>query len=271
MNKKKLIHILILLSVAFMAFTSFEKPKPTLYLIGDSTVDDGSGNKGLWGWGKFFPQLFDTSKIDIRNYAQGGTSARTFQTNGIWDKNINKRGMWDTVYSKLRNGDFLIIQFGLNDQGPVADSARARGTIKGVGNDSLAIFNMVTKKNEIVHSFGWYMRQFIRQAKTKGVTVIVCSSVPRSVWKESKLTRNENGFGDWALESAMQEKVFAIDLNNLIADVYDQEGEQVVNEKYHVLPDNTHTTEAGSRLNASLVAKGINELKNCKLKEYLKK
>ena len=77
--------------------------KPTLYLIGDSTVDDGSGNNGLWGWGKFLPQFFDTSKIAIRNYAQGGTSARTFQTNGIWDKRINKRGMWDTVYSKIKN------------------------------------------------------------------------------------------------------------------------------------------------------------------------
>jgi lysophospholipase L1-like esterase len=75
-----------LLCFSFLAFVKKDKKKPVIYLIGDSTVDDGSGNNGLWGWGKFLPTFFDTSKITIRNYAQGGTSARTFQTGGIWDK-----------------------------------------------------------------------------------------------------------------------------------------------------------------------------------------
>jgi rhamnogalacturonan acetylesterase len=271
MNKNNLFLVSLLLLVLFAVLTSFEKTKPTVYLIGDSTVDDGSGNKGLWGWGKFLPRFFDLSKIDIKNYAQGGTSARTFQTNGVWDKKINKRGMWDTVYSKLRKGDYLIIQFGLNDQGKIDDTLRARGTIYGIGKDSVAIYNAVTKRNEVVHSFGWYMSQFIRQAKSKGVSVIVCSSVPKSVWKEGKLIRNEMGFGEWALQTAKLEKALSIDLNKLIADVYDKEGEKAVNEKYHVLPDNTHTTEAGAILSVSLVVKGISDLKNCRLKDHLKK
>jgi lysophospholipase L1-like esterase len=245
--------------------------KPTIYLIGDSTVDNGSGNNGLWGWGKFFDRFFDTTRIDIKNYAQGGTSARTFQTNGIWDKKINKRGMWDTVYAKLKKGDYLIIQFGLNDAGKIDDSARARGTLHGIGEDSTIIYNAVTKQQETVYSFGWYLRNFIRQAKSKGVSVIVCSSIPRNIWKEGKIVQGENGFASWALEVATKEKVYSIDLNKKIAEKYDSLGEELVTKQFHFGADNTHTTEPAAILNASLVVKGILGLQKCGLKKYANK
>jgi len=265
---KKIFYLLLLLSIS-LSFTFIKKEKPILYLIGDSTVDDGSGNNGLWGWGKFLPQFFDTTKISIRNYAQGGTSARTFQTNGIWDKKINKRGMWDTVYAKIKKGDYLIIQFGLNDQGKIDDTARARGTLRGIEKDSVQIYNAVTKQNETVHSFGWYMQKFIQQAKAKGATVIVCSTIPKNEWKNGKLIRGELGFAEWALEIAKKENVFSIDLNTLIANLYDSEGEVAVTQKYHIEKDHVHTVMQGAILNASIVAKGVGELINCKLKEYL--
>lgn len=265
----KKLHFLLLLFSICTSFTFIPKEKPTLYLIGDSTVDDGSGNNGLWGWGKFLHQFVDTSKISIRNYAQGGTSARTFQTNGIWDKKINKRGMWDTVYAKIKKGDYLIIQFGLNDQGAIDDTSRARGTLKGIGNDSVNIYNAVTKQNETVHSFGWYMRRFIQQARAKGAIVIVCSSVPKNDWKDGKLLRGELGFAEWALQVAKEEKAFSIDLNFMVADMYDAEGEAAVTEKYHIAKDHVHTVKEGAILNASLIAKGIGELNKCRLKEYL--
>jgi lysophospholipase L1-like esterase len=261
--------LLSTLLIAIVSLAFLKKEKPTLYLIGDSTVENGAGNNDLWGWGKFLPQFFDTTKISIRNYAQGGTSARTFQTNGVWDKNIGKKGMWDTVFAKLKKDDYLLIQFGLNDQGKIDDTSRARGTLLGIGNDSVAIYNQVTKKNETVYSFGWYMRKFIQQAKSKGVTVIICSSIPKNSWKDGKLLRGENGFADWALQVAAEEKVPTIDLNNLIADVYDAEGEKAVTEKYHIAKDNTHTTTAGAILNASLVARGISQIKQSNLKNFL--
>jgi lysophospholipase L1-like esterase len=261
---------LIVFSIFLFSIIAWRvEQKPTIYLIGDSTVDDGSGNNGLWGWGKYLPSFFDTTKISIRNYAQGGTSARTFQTNGIWDTKINKRGMWDTVNSKLKKGDFLIIQFGLNDQGKIDDTSRARGTLLGIGNDSVNIYNAVTKKNETVHSFGWYLRRYIQQAKSKGVFVIVCSSIPKNDWKDGKLLRGELGFAQWALEVAREEKVASIDLNSLIADIYDSKGEKEVTENYHIAKDHVHTVEKGAILNASLVAKGIESLKEIKLKDYL--
>jgi len=197
----------ILLIICLLTTTAWHThEKPTIYLIGDSTVDDGSGNHGLWGWGKFLNRYFDTSRIQIQNYAQGGTSARTFQTNGIWDKRINKKGMWDTVLNKLKKGDFLLMQFGLNDAGKIDDSSRARGTLPGIDEDSINIYNQVTRQNETVHSFGWYLNRMIHQAREKGVTVMVCSSVPRNIWKDGKMVRGENGFANWAMELAAREK-----------------------------------------------------------------
>ena len=267
----KKIDFAIVMLLACFSFTYIPKEKPTIYLIGDSTVDDGSGNNDLWGWGKFLPNFFDPSKINIRNYAQGGTSARTFQTNGIWDKKINKRGMWDTVFNKIKKGDYLIIQFGLNDQGRIDDSSRARGTLKGISNDSVQIYNAVTKQKEIVHSFGWYMRRFIQQAKLKGAIVIVCSSIPKNEWKDGKLLRGELGFAAWAMQVAKEEKVFSIDLNTMVADVYDSEGESSVTGKYHIARDHVHTVTQGSILNASLVVRDIKELDKCSLKKYIVK
>lgn len=267
---KKIIFLAGIMSLCIAAISKPER-KHTLFLIGDSTVANGNGVKGLWGWGKFLPQYIDTTKIAIENYAVGGTSTRTFQTNGIWNPKLNTRGMWDTVYSKLQKGDYLIIQFGLNDQSAVNDSTRSRGTLNGIGIDSVEIVNGITHQKETVHTFGWYLRRFVTQAKSKGATVIICSSVPRNKWVNDKLIRNENGFPQWAMEVAKAENVPYIDLNTLIANAYDQEGKNAVTEKYHIVKDDTHTVEAGAILNASIVANSIAKMKHCGLSKFIVK
>jgi lysophospholipase L1-like esterase len=92
--------------------------KPTLFIIGDSTVKNGSGkgDGGLWGWGDFIYQQMDTSKITVRNYARGGRSSRTFITEGLWD----------LVLKMIKPGDYVIMQFGHNDGGALNDNSRAR-------------------------------------------------------------------------------------------------------------------------------------------------
>ena len=265
---KKFLFIAGVMLLCVAAISKTEK-KQTVFLIGDSTVQNGKGGNELWGWGKYLPQYFDTTKIAIENYAVGGTSTRTFQTNGIWNPKLNTRGMWDTVYSKLQKGDYLIIQFGLNDQSAVNDTTRSRGTLNGIGMDSVEIVNGITHKKETVHTFGWYLRRFIVQAKSKGVTVIVCSSVPRNKWVNDKLIRNENGFPGWAIDVAKAENVASIDLNTLIANAYDKEGKAAVTEKYHIAKDDTHTIVAGAILNASIVANSISKMKNCGLSKFI--
>ena len=54
----------------------------------------------------------------------------------------------------MKAGDFVIMQFGHNDGGPLNDSSRARGTIKGTGEETEEIDNLLTKKHEVVHTYG---------------------------------------------------------------------------------------------------------------------
>lgn len=246
-------------------FSSFllKPEKPVLYLIGDSTVKNGKGrgDGGLWGWGNYLGNYFDTTKISVENDALGGTSSRTFQSMGLWDK----------VLAKIQPGDYVIMQFGHNDSSPLDDTARARGTIKGTGDEQKEIYNPIRKMQEVVHTYGWYMRKFVNEAKAKGATAIIVSPIPRNSWKDGKINRNNvDSYGSWSKEVAAQTGAYFIDLNQLIADIYDKEGESKVASTYFGTTDHTHTIQAGAELNAQCVANGIKATKGLKLAKYLK-
>ncbi|WP_240347961.1 rhamnogalacturonan acetylesterase [Longitalea arenae] len=257
----RLISSFVLTGLAIL-ISSFllQAPRPVLYIIGDSTVKNGSGKgeKDMWGWGSFMADRFDTSRISVQNHAIGGRSSRTFITEGRWDR----------ILEQLKPGDFVIMQFGHNDASPLDDTARARGTIKGIGDDSVAIYNPIRKMNEVVHTYGWYMRRYIYDTKAKGAVPIVCSPVPRNNFKNGKTERARDTYGKWAAEVAKAGKAFFIPLNDLIADQYDKLGADSVKHFFPV--DHTHPNKQGSTLNADLVVKGIKDLKKCALKKYLK-
>jgi rhamnogalacturonan acetylesterase len=252
------------LALFFVALSSFtilalQKQKPVLYIIGDSTVrnGDGTGKGGQWGWGSFLANYFDTTRISVENDAIGGRSSRTFLTEGRWDK----------IMSRLKKGDYVLMQFGHNDSGPLDDSARARGTIRGVGSESKEIYNPITKKNEVVYSYGWYMRKYIDDAKAKGAIAIVCSPIPRNDWKDGKMKRGDADYGGWAKQVAQSEGAYFIDLNNRVADQYETMGA----EKVAVLfpADHTHTNRDGALINVQQVVQGIREQKDLSLQNYL--
>lgn len=247
------------LLLTLLLLSGVQQNKPTMYLTGDSTVKNGkdNGDNEQWGWGHF---LADHLKIPVVNRALGGTSSRTYQT----------RGLWDSVLLKLKPGDYVLIQFGHNDGGPLDDTARARGTIRGVGDESKEIFNPITQRQEVVHTYGWYLSKMIREAKGKGAVPIVCSPIPRNMWKDGKVARASADYGLWAKITAEKEAALFIDLNALIADVYDREGEAKVSAAYFGTKDHTHTLEAGAKLNAEEVAAGLKSLKNVPLKRYVK-
>jgi lysophospholipase L1-like esterase len=122
-------------------------------------------------------------------------------------------------------------------------------------------------RTELVHTYGWYLRKFIADAKSKGAVPIVLSMIPRNVWKDGKTVRAGNDFGKWAAEVAEQEGVYFIDLNSITADKYDRLGPEKVNEFFPV--DHTHTNEAGARLNAASVVEGLKQIGRCPLNKYL--
>ncbi len=235
---------------------------PTLFLIGDSTVRAGSkgnGGDGLWGWGAPIGDFFDRSRINVQNRAWGGTSSRTFQTLGYWER----------VLADLKAGDYVMIQFGHNDGGPINDRQRARGTIKGAGDETQEIDNLLTGKHEIVHTYGWYLRKFITDAKAKGATAIVCSPIPRNIWRDGKAIRASEDYSKWAAEAARAEEASFIDLNAIIAGHYDKLGEEHVSATFFGPKDHTHTLAAGARLNAQCVVEGLKAIDKCPLTDYL--
>ncbi len=161
----------------------------------------------------------------------------------------------------------MIMQFGHNDGGPLDDTARARGTIKGIGDESKEIYNPITKKQEHVYTYGWYMRKYIRDAKSKGAIAIVCSPIPRNDWKDDKVMRSSEGYGKWAKEVAEQEAAYFIDLNEMIAAKYEEIGVEKV--KSFFPADHTHTNMDGAKLNADIVINAIRRVRPGKLKKYL--
>ncbi|HVS97207.1 MAG TPA: rhamnogalacturonan acetylesterase [Puia sp.] len=248
------------LLVLLLAGMAVPQHRPTLYIIGDSTVKNGKGrgDGGLWGWGNFLGEAFDTNRISVRNCALGGRSSRTFITEGHWEQ----------VRSQLKPGDFVIMQFGHNDGGPLDDTARARGTIRGTGEETRDIYNPIMKKNETVHTYGWYMRQYVNDTKAAGATAIICSPIPRNMFRDGKVLRDSGDYGGWAKETAETTGAYFIDLNAIIADRYDRLGADSV--KGFFPGDHTHTNEAGARLNAAAVVTGLRGLHGLSLTDYLK-
>jgi lysophospholipase L1-like esterase len=228
---------------------------PTIFVVGDSTANNHA-NGGL-GWGDPFINYFDTTRVNVLNRARGGRSSRTFVTEGLWDK----------VLSEMKKGDFVLIQFGHNDGGAINDATRARGSVPGVGDEMQEIDNLLTRQHEVVHTYGWYMRKMIADMKTKGATPIVLSLTVRNIWKDNHVERGSGKFGQWAAEVANSEKVMFVDLTKIIANKYEQLGEEKVKELFAT--DHTHTSPAGAELNASLVVAGLQTLKGRPLSRYL--
>lgn len=233
--------------------------RPKLFLIGDSTVRNGSGKgaDSMWGWGSLVDNHFDAAKITVVNRAIGGRSSRTFLTEGRWDE----------VLKEIKSGDFVMMQFGHNDGGGLTGN-RGRGSLKGNGEETQTITNSAGKV-EVVHTYGWYLRQYIAGAKEKGATSIVVSQIPRNIWKNSKVGRESSGYGKFAKEAAAQGGAAFLNLNELVASRYEQIGEPVVREMFFKPTDHTHTTLAGAKLNAAMVAEGVRELKDSQLAAYL--
>ena len=82
----------------------------TIFVIGDSTAaqKDTTGGKQERGWGMMLQQCFDADYIVVDNHAVNGRSSKSFIDEGRWDK----------VLAKIKPGDYVIIQFGHNDEKP---------------------------------------------------------------------------------------------------------------------------------------------------------
>lgn len=104
---KRLSLLTAIVCAVLMLTSAVTDRKTTIFVIGDSTAanKDISGGKQERGWAMVLQSYFDDN-ILIDNHAVNGRSSKSFINEGRWDK----------VLEKLKPGDYVIIQFGHNDE-----------------------------------------------------------------------------------------------------------------------------------------------------------
>lgn len=228
---------------------------PTLWIAGDSTV---KSNAPLRGWGQDLGTFFDPAKINVVNRAIGGRSSRTFFTEGRWKE----------ILDAIKPGDFVIIQFGHNDVGPLDARGKFRGSVKGIGEE----IEKVTKPDgsvEDVRSYGWYLREMARSARGKKAKVILCSPVPHKKFdREGKFVRDWADYRGWVEACAKAEQAAYVDLAESIATEYDKLPQATV--EGYFADKGTHTNAEGALFNAKAVVAGLRGIPTAPLDGYLK-
>ncbi|MEO6731818.1 MAG: glycosyl hydrolase family 28 protein [Ferruginibacter sp.] len=243
-----LIIFIVLISLSGLAFLLPPK-KPTLFLTGDSTC----ANKPLdenpeRGWGQLLPRFF-TDEISIQNHAVNGRSTKSF---------ISEH-RWDTVMSRLQPGDYVMIQFGHNDQ-KVEDSTRS-APAHGLYRENLI--------------------RFVKDIRSKGANPILITPVMRRKFDAAgKFVDQHGDYPGVVKEVAALLSVPVIDLHKSSEARIVKEGVENSKRLFLHIPDNhfknfkgkednTHFSEYGAATMASLVCQGIKDLK-LPLVNYLK-
>lgn len=235
----------------FLATVLFGQQKTTLFLIGDSTManKENPDKNPEHGWGQVLPQ-FLTTGIEVQNHAMNGRSSKSFRTEGRWDK----------VMKQLKKGDFVIIQFGHNDQ-KLKDSAK--------------FTNPYTQ-------YRANLERYVNEARAKGATPILMTSIVRRNF-------NENGtLIDTHKEYPLVVRMVANDLKVPFVDMqllteqleisygpekskqlhlHFKEGEVEYYPKGK--DDDTHLSKMGAELVAKLALKDLKSLK-IGLEKYIK-
>lgn len=226
---------------------------PTLWIAGDSTV---KCHGEMRGWGQELDAFFDPEKINLVNRAIGGRSSRTFYTEGRWQE----------ILDGVKKGDFVIIQFGHNDVGPLDERGKFRGSVKGIGDETEEV-EKPDGTMETVHSYGWYLRRFAGTAKAKGATVVLCSPVPHKRFdREGEFIPDWDEWRDWVEACARKEGVYYVDLAEAVGKKYAKLGAEEVEPLF--ADKGTHTTAEGAKLNAQTLVEELDDLRGRPFRSY---
>ena len=233
-NMKKLLITLttILLFCSFMA----NRHVVTIYMIGDSTM----ANKPLdnenqeRGWGMVLDELLQ-GDIRVENHAVNGRSSKSF---------IDE-GRWDVVLSRLHEGDYVVIQFGHNDEKPKED-----------------------RHTDPQTTFRANLIRFVQEARSKGAKPILMNSIVRRKFEAENTNRLTDTHGEYAVvpgQVAMEMGVPYVDAHALTRQLVESYGPERSKELFMWVPagqfafapdgkqDDTHLNALGSRLVARLL------------------
>jgi lysophospholipase L1-like esterase len=198
---------------------------PTIYIAGDSTSTD-QGMEPYNSWGQMITAFFKP-EVAMANNGESGETARSFIRENRFAK----------IMSVIKPGDYLLVQFGHNDQ---------------------------KEKGEGVGAFTAYkatLKQFVTEARRHGATPVLITSMNRRTFDaDGKIT---NSLGDYPAamrQLAEEEKVPLIDLNAMSKTLYEAFGPEASG-KLFAPGDGTHHSDYGSYEMAKCVALGIKETK----------
>ena len=203
-----------------------------IHTIGDSTMADYDqtepDQKGMYGWGQVFGDYF-CNGMTVKNWGDRGESARSFY-----------RKFWSKTKAEIKKGDYVLIQFGHNDQ-------------KSVTTDV----------------YREYLSRFICETRELGATPILVTSICRKLFEGTKLSRLgriDNGKAHGVDENnhtydypyhmkkvADSLKVECLDLTTACKEYMESWGPEGC-KQFFPSGGSTHTNELGARVNAQLVA-----------------
>lgn len=220
----------------------------TVFLAGNSTVVD-QANEPYAAWGQMIPAFFQPGKVAIANYAESGEALNSF---------ISARRL-EKILSRMKPGDYLFIEFGHNDQ-------KQKGEGKGPFT-----------------SYKHDLQYFIREARKKGgIPVLVTSMHRRSFDSSGKIINTLGDYPAAVRQTAAEEKVALIDLNNMSKTLYEAWGPEKSQLAFVIYPantfpgqdkelkDNTHFNPYGAYEIARCMVQGIKDNK-LPLAAYLRK
>jgi lysophospholipase L1-like esterase len=233
MKKNCFFPLLVLIAFFFIP----EKKKIKIFLAGDSTIAIKETKAyPETGWGMPFVYFWD-STINVVNKAKNGRSTKTFLSEGLWK----------SIMDDAKEGDYVIIQFGHNDESPEKKERYATPD-----------------------TFKMNLTRFITETREKKATPILLTPVSRRKFdKEGIALPTHEQYTALTKEVAKEQGVLFIDLDEKSKALYQQFGAE--NSKLLFLQlqagehpnypegktDNTHFNELGARLIAQLVLKEL--------------
>lgn len=221
------------------------KTAKTIYLTGDSTVVDAPYEP--WAsWGQMLPYFFVPKEVVVANYAESGETLKAFED----------RHRIDKIWTRIKPGDYLLIQFGHNDQ--------------KYGNSEKSGYRK-------------RLKEWIQRAKRLGAIPVLVTSMNRRAFDENnKIVNTLDDFPEAMREIAKEEKVDLIDLNALSKTLFEAMGPERAKQAFVYYPansypnqptalaDDTHFNTYGAYELAKCVVKSIVD-QNLALKKYISK
>lgn len=222
----------------------------TLFLAGDSTVtDEEASGYPYAGWGQVLSYGFKPD-IAVSNHAVSGRSSKSFI----------KEGRLERIWAAMKPHDYLLIQFGHNDQ--KFDEAR---------------------HTEPFTTYKDYLRQYVEGARKYGGVPLLVTPVQRRYFNvDGSLADTHGDYISAMKELAAEEEVHIIDLAEASKKLFECLGPEGTKQifmwtcpgEYEAFPngteDNTHFQEQGALVIAGLVLEGLRNLDLHPLKMYLK-